>query len=122
MSESPLGGDPVGSTSLAASQALQQSQEAQAAAIIAQAQPRPAPTMAYSWKEYNPETRVLYIRNHDEANKELSKLSAGSQALGFDLEWKPTYLKGARENPVALVQLATSDTILLLQISAMRGR
>jgi len=111
-----LSGDPTGSTSLGASQ------DAQAAATIAQAQPRPAPTMAYSWKEYNPEARVFYIRNHDEANKELSKLSAGPQALGFDLEWKPTFVKGARENPVALVQLATSDTIFLLQISAMTGR
>ncbi|KIM48368.1 hypothetical protein M413DRAFT_440097 [Hebeloma cylindrosporum] len=118
MSESPLGGDPAGSTSL--SEALHQSQEAQAAATIAQARPRPAPTMAYSWKEYNPNARTLYIRNHDEANKELSKLGAGPQALGFDLEWKPTYLKGAGENPVALVQLANSDTTFLLQISAMR--
>lgn len=119
MSESPLREDPAGSSSIAVPQVLQQSQEA---AIIAQAQPRPAPTMAYSWKEYNPEARVLYIRNHDEANKQLSKLDAGPQAVGFDLEWKPTYVKGARENPVALVQLATSDTIFLLQISAMRGR
>ena len=121
MSESPPGGDPSGSPSMDASQALHQSQEAQAAAAIAQARPRPAPTMAYFWKEYNPDIKVLYIRNHDEANAELSRLGAGPQALGFDLEWKPNYVKGASENPVALVQLANSDTIFLLQISAMRG-
>jgi hypothetical protein len=104
-----------------ASQALRQSLEAQAAAAIAQARSRPAPTMAYFWKEYNPDAKVLYIHNHDEANAELSKLGAGPQALGFDMEWKPNYVKGASENPVALVQLANGDTTFLLQISAMRG-
>ncbi|KAF8078279.1 ribonuclease H-like domain-containing protein [Lyophyllum atratum] len=40
--------------------------------------------------------------------------------VGFDLEWKPTFTKNTPENPVALVQLANQDTILLIQISAMQ--
>ena len=82
--------------------------------------PRPAPTRAYSWKEYNSRAKLLYIRHHTRANEELSKLDA--TVLGFDLEWKPTFYRGGKEHPVALVQLATYDTILLLQISAMEGR
>ena len=81
--------------------------------------PRPAPTRAYSWREYNPRARLVYTRDHRQANEELSKLDAS--LLGFDLEWKPIYYRGAKENPVALVQLASYDTILLLQISAMKG-
>ncbi|KAF8168276.1 ribonuclease H-like domain-containing protein [Crassisporium funariophilum] len=78
---------------------------------------RPAPTAAYSWREYNPQAKLLYIRSHEQANTELALLKPGP--LGFDLEWKPIFYRGARENPVALVQLANDDTILLLQISAM---
>ena len=88
--------------------------------IIDKSPPRPAPTQAYSWKEYNSSAKLLYIRDHGRANEELSKLDV--TVLGFDLEWKPIYYKGGKENPVALVQLASYDTVLLLQISAMEGR
>lgn len=88
--------------------------------IIDKSPPRPAPTKAYSWNESNSSAKLLYIRDHERANEELSKLNA--TVLGFDLEWKPIYYKGGRENPVALVQLASYDTVLLLQITAMEGR
>lgn len=72
----------------------------------------------YSWQDQSPApTRIRYITNHLEADLELSRLAIGP--LGFDLEWRPNYRKGGSENPVALVQLAGFDTILLLQISAM---
>lgn len=72
----------------------------------------------YFWRDQSPApTRIRYITNHLEANFELSRLAIGP--LGFDLEWRPNYRKGGSENPVALVQLAGFDTILLLQISAM---
>ncbi|KAG2156486.1 ribonuclease H-like domain-containing protein [Suillus bovinus] len=74
----------------------------------------------YFWRDQSPaHTRIRYITNHLEADFELSRLAIGP--LGFDLEWRPNYRKGGRENPVALVQLAGFDTILLLQISAMSG-
>lgn len=80
--------------------------------------PRPAPTLSYSWKERCPDAQLLYIQDAELANKELSILTPG--AFGFDLEWKPNFVKGEGENPVALVQLANDETILLLQISAMK--
>ena len=61
----------------------------------------------------------MYIRDHTRANQELSNLNV--TVLGFDLEWKPIFYKGGKENPVALVQLASYDSVLLLQISAMEG-
>ena len=88
--------------------------------IIDKSPPRPAPTKAYSWNESNPRAKLFYLRDHARANEELAKLNV--TVLGFDLEWKPIYYKGGKENPVALVQLASYDTVLLLQISAMEGR
>ena len=82
---------------------------------------RPAPTEAYSWKDYNPSARVVYIRSASLADVELAKLNPPEGPLGFDLEWKPTFVRGAGENPAALVQISNHDTILLLQITAMRG-
>lgn len=73
----------------------------------------------YSWSKNSPNARLVYIRNPDVATKELSQLRPGP--LGFDLEWKPIYSKYQAENPVALVQLATEDTVLLIQLTAMRS-
>jgi hypothetical protein len=60
-----------------------------------------------------------YIRDYDEANQQVAQLQPGH--YGFDLEWKPTYVKGQPENRVAIVQLANNQTILLIQVSAMRS-
>ncbi|TFK57491.1 ribonuclease H-like protein [Heliocybe sulcata] len=78
---------------------------------------KPPPLPLYSWRERNPSGRLVYIRDHEQADLECSRITEGS--LGFDLEWKPTYVSGVPENKVALVQLANSDSILLLQVSAM---
>ncbi|KAG1755016.1 ribonuclease H-like domain-containing protein [Suillus paluster] len=71
----------------------------------------------YSWRVESPTSRLQYIRDHRDADIALSQLTPGP--LGFDLEWRPNYRKGAMENRVALVQLAGHDSILLLQVSAM---
>jgi hypothetical protein len=69
--------------------------------------------------------RVHYIRSVEQANVELGYLltptSDGSshRQLGFDLEWKPTWISGHPENPVALVQLADEHNVFLVQVSAM---
>jgi hypothetical protein len=83
--------------------------------------PRPAPTQAYTFREYNPNATLYYIRNHEHANKVLAKLSRQT-VFGFDLEWKPTFQRAAKENPVALVQLANDDNIILFQITAMKSK
>lgn len=91
------------------------------AGTATQATPKPPERIydLYSWKTQSPHTRLVYIRDPSVAEYELSQLRPGP--LGFDLEWKPNYSKGALPNPVALVQLATEDTILLVQVTAMRG-
>ena len=77
--------------------------------------------MAYSYKEYNPNTRVIYVRNHGEANNVLNNLHPPTGPFGFDLEWRPNFVKGGTDNPVALVQLANESTVMLFQVSAMKG-
>ena len=72
----------------------------------------------YSWKEKAPHTRLVYLRDARATEQELAKLQPGP--LGFDLEWKPIRWKGGY-NRVALVQLASHDTILLIQVIAMQG-
>ncbi|KAI0085674.1 ribonuclease H-like domain-containing protein [Irpex rosettiformis] len=73
----------------------------------------------YSWKRISPTSRLVYIQDPQTLDLELSQLKPGP--LGFDLEWKPTYVKGVPENPVALVQIASDDTILLIQVTSMRS-
>ncbi|KAF9498054.1 ribonuclease H-like protein [Pleurotus eryngii] len=80
--------------------------------------PRPKPTKLYSWRARNPDVELLYIRDVDIANLELDRMSTLS-AVGFDQEWRPTFIKGLPENPVSLIQLASDDLVLLLQVSAM---
>ncbi|KAG5648205.1 hypothetical protein DXG03_006160 [Asterophora parasitica] len=82
--------------------------------------PAPAPVLdPYSWRNISPNAELLYIRDPDEADIHVAALDG---PVGFDLEWKPTFTKNTPENPVALVQLANRDTILLIQVSAMRGK
>ncbi|KAF5355649.1 hypothetical protein D9756_004211 [Leucocoprinus leucothites] len=78
----------------------------------------PEPTIPYSWREWHPNIELVYIRHHDQANKALERLAGGP--YGFDLEWKPNFVKGQAENRVALVQIANHETILLLQVTAMQ--
>jgi hypothetical protein len=83
--------------------------------------PAPAlPTVLYSWKNVVPLIAMHYIRDYDEANLKVSELKPGP--FGFDLEWKPSFKKGQPANRVALVQLANNETILLIQVCAMRSK
>lgn len=42
-----------------------------------------------------------------------------SSLLGFDLEWRPNFLKGSPENRTALIQLANEKAIVLFQVGAL---
>jgi hypothetical protein len=79
---------------------------------------RPPPTTRYSWRNIHPQATLHYIRDAEQADIQVELLQG---PVGFDLEWKPNFRKGEPENPVSLVQLANNETILLLQISAMKG-
>ena len=42
--------------------------------------------------------------------------------LGFDIEYRPNFIKGRPLNKTALVQLASASVVLLVQVSAMSGQ
>lgn len=71
----------------------------------------------YSWRDRSIHPRLFYYTNHNDANACLAHIRPGP--IGFDLEWRPNFRKGMPENPVALVQLATADTVILLHIHLM---
>ncbi|KAA1468461.1 ribonuclease H-like protein [Dentipellis sp. KUC8613] len=76
----------------------------------------------YDWRQFFPDAQLKYIRTPGAADAELSRLIDlhPMPIVGFDLEWRPGYFKEKGENPVAVVQLAFEETILLIQISAMQ--
>ncbi|EKM60759.1 uncharacterized protein PHACADRAFT_48952, partial [Phanerochaete carnosa HHB-10118-sp] len=82
--------------------------------------PPPPPRVydLYSWEVKAPQTRLVYIRDSHTVDQEMARFKPGP--CGFDLEWKPCYRKGQKENPVALVQLANEETVLLIHITAIR--
>ncbi|PAV21868.1 ribonuclease H [Pyrrhoderma noxium] len=53
--------------------------------------------------------------------RQRGKTLGSKRLIGLDLEWRPQYNRGARENPTALVQVAVKNTVLLLQVSAMKA-
>ena len=83
-------------------------------------EPPADPLPQYDWQSRSPSRKPPgYFTNHLAANGALATLPRGP--LGFDLEWRPNFYKGQAENRVAVVQLASADTVLLLQISRMTG-
>ena len=77
----------------------------------------PHPFPWYTWWSRSLSPALYYFTNHHEANALLACLPHGP--IGFDLEWRPTFRKGQPENRVALVQLATADTVILLHVHFM---
>jgi len=82
--------------------------------------PLPTLTQPYDFRDYNTIPKISYIRSPEHAKFALAPLHSGP--LGFDLEWRPTHIKGAPENPVALIQLANDESIMLFQVSSMQRR
>ncbi|KZP00740.1 ribonuclease H-like protein [Calocera viscosa TUFC12733] len=60
---------------------------------------------------------VFYIRDHHLADNIVSLLQS---PVGFDTEWRPVLTKGTPSRNTALIQLADANTILLIQIQAMK--
>lgn len=86
----------------------------------AQEPKRPEPTTPYSWRTFFPPINFEYITDWERADEVLGTLEPC--AFGFDVEWKPGFLKGQPENKVALIQLANNEVIYLLQVSAMQSK
>jgi hypothetical protein len=89
----------------------------------------------YSYKSHSPPSVRMYIRDEAEADEQVSKLkgcaavcwwiqgsdSCACRPLGFDLEWRVIFGKGAGERKTAVLQLCDLQTILIIQLSAMKG-
>ena len=81
-----------------------------------------APVLTYSYTVRQPERSLRYIKTYEEAQKQ-ARLSASALQgpfLGFDVEWRPIFVKNAPPSPVALIQLASKHEVLLFQISRVR--
>jgi hypothetical protein len=77
----------------------------------------------YDWRTSAPNTQLHYIRTEDQANECIARINSrpGILTIGVDFEWRPNFAAGKPENPIALVQIACDDEILLVQVSAMQG-
>ncbi|KAJ1310181.1 hypothetical protein OPQ81_006925 [Rhizoctonia solani] len=72
----------------------------------------------FLWREHAvPGTRVKYLCTGKEVNE---VLESAEGPFGFDLEWKPSFVRGRPESPIALLQLARPDQILLIQLTSMK--
>ena len=60
---------------------------------------------------------VRLVKTADDAASALAALAA-ADVVGFDTESKPTFAKGEKSTGPHLVQLATDDTVYLLQVGA----
>ncbi|KAF8710922.1 Chalcone isomerase like, partial [Rhizoctonia solani] len=72
----------------------------------------------FLWREHAvPGTEVKYLRTTGEVDEALQSVKG---PFGFDIEWRPSFARGMREAPIALLQLARPDQIFLIQLSGMR--
>jgi hypothetical protein len=78
----------------------------------------------YDWRTFAPNAQLHYIQTEDEANECIARITSrpGTLTIGLDFEWRPKFVMGRPENPIALVQIACDDEILLVQVSAIKGR
>ena len=69
---------------------------------------------------------VVYSRSEPEADELCAALAAAHARgecteLGFDIEWQVTFVTNAAPRKAATVQLAAARSVLVLQLSEMRG-
>ena len=77
----------------------------------------------YDWRTFTGDAQLRYIVTEGTANECIARIASRPSpvTIGLDTEWRPTFAPGRPENPIALVQLACDDEILLVQVSAMEG-
>ena len=59
--------------------------------------------------------RIRVAKTADDVNAWLLE-HRGQKTLGLDIEWKPTFTKGKPQNRASLLQLASDDDVLLVQL------
>ncbi|CAE6458465.1 unnamed protein product [Rhizoctonia solani] len=79
-----------------------------------------SPVLApFSWREHiTPGTEIRYLRTARDVNV---ALQSAQGPFGFDIEWRPSFVKGMPEAPIALMQLARPDQIFLIHLTSMRN-
>jgi len=84
----------------------------------------PDTLLSYDWKTFAPGAQLHYIRSEDVANQRIARIASrpGPFTIGLDFEWRPTFVARRPENPIALVQVACDDAILLVHVSAMQSK
>ncbi|KAI0005439.1 ribonuclease H-like domain-containing protein [Russula compacta] len=77
----------------------------------------------YDWRTFAPGAQLHYIRTEATTNERIARIASrpGPFIIGLDFEWRPTFEARRPENPIALVQLACDDEILLVHVSAMKA-
>lgn len=77
----------------------------------------------YDWRTTTADAQLQYIVTEGTANECIARIASRPSpvTIGLDMEWRPTFAPGRPENPIALVQLACDDEILLVHVSAMQG-
>jgi len=77
----------------------------------------------YDWRTFTGSAQLQYIVTEGTANECIARIASRSSpvTIGLDTEWRPTFAPGRPENPIALVQLACDNEILLMQVSAMEA-
>ncbi|CAO3659910.1 unnamed protein product [Umbelopsis ramanniana] len=69
--------------------------------------------------DYSETHKLFCTKSPTHTNTIIRKMVKEGKVFGLDLEWRPTFIKGGKENKTALVQLCNSTSILIIQISRM---
>lgn len=64
-------------------------------------------------------TKWLITNKIWDINDKKEKIKDDKVILGFDVEWRPSFNKGASSNKVSLIQLCTLNSAILIQIMKM---
>lgn len=69
--------------------------------------------------DHRPSHKLYCSKSTSETNFLIKRMIKEGNVFGLDLEWRPTFVKGSKENKTALVQLCNAKTVLIIQISRM---
>ncbi|KAG8778841.1 hypothetical protein FRC15_010532 [Serendipita sp. 397] len=73
---------------------------------------------SYSFTTMDPVRRLYYLRERDADFEGWKNQSLrGVTVLGFDIEWRPSFVKDRPENRVATIQIASKHDVSVVQIS-----
>ncbi|KAI9309019.1 ribonuclease H-like domain-containing protein [Cunninghamella echinulata] len=64
--------------------------------------------------------QVACIDSIQTANEALLKMTRNETLFGVDMEWKPCFVKGEKENKTGVIQICGENQILLIQTSQMK--